>query len=226
MLFPLYDENPSRSFPFVTIGLIATNVAVFLYELSLGPFLPQFINTYAMIPANIIWGRSYLTILSSMFLHGGFVHIFGNMLYLWIFGNNVEDTLGHFPFLIFYLLAGLGGAMGHLLVSSASTVPTLGASGAIAGVLGAYIILFPGAYVVTVVPIFYFIRIVRLPALLVIGFWIVIQFLSGLASITAQPTATQATGGIAWFAHIGGFLAGVILILILPKKHQHEAGWF
>lgn len=226
MLFPLYDENPSRSFPFVTVGLIAANVAAFLYELSLGPALPQFINTYAMMPANIIRGQAYLTVLTSMFLHGGFVHIFGNMLYLWIFGNNVEDTLGHFQFLIFYLLAGLGGTIGHLLVSSASTVPTLGASGAIAGVLGAYILLFPGAYVVTAIPIFYFIRIVRLPALLVIGFWIVIQFLSGMASIATRPVAGEAAGGIAWFAHIGGFLAGVILILILPKKRQRQAEWF
>jgi len=223
VLFPLYDENPTRSFPFVTIGLILVNIGVFLYEISLGPALPQFINTYAMVPTRIIQGEAYLTILTSMFLHGGFLHIFGNMLYLWIFGNNVEDTLGHFNFLVFYLLAGLGGTIGHLATSPTSQIPTLGASGAIAGVLGAYIILFPGARIITAVPIFYFIRLVPLPAFLVIGFWIVIQFISGMTSV-AQGAVGQ-TGGIAWFAHIGGFLAGVILILILPKKRRGQAEW-
>jgi membrane associated rhomboid family serine protease len=223
MFFPLYDENPTETFPLITLSIIAINIAVFLYELSLGPQLTQFINTYAMVPATITQGQQYITIFTAMFLHGGFIHIFGNMLYLWIFGNNIEDTLGHLKFLFFYFLAGIGGAIGHLIVSPLSTVPTLGASGAIAGVLGAYIILFPHARVVTAVLILYFIRIIRLPAILVIGFWIVIQFLSGIASITAQPTFNQAASSVAWFAHIGGFLAGIILIFVLPARRKQDS---
>jgi membrane associated rhomboid family serine protease len=220
MLIPLYDENPTKAVPVVTIGLIIINILVFLYEVSLGGALQPFLNQYAMTPALISQGKNYYTIFTAMFLHGGFVHVGGNMLYLWIFGNNVEDTLGRLGFAAFYLLAGIGGALGHLLSAPSSQIPSLGASGAIAGVLGAYIFLFPRAYVVTVVPIFFFIRIIRLPALLVIGFWIIIQFLSGVASIVAQPTATGMTGGVAWFAHIGGFVTGLVLILLMPKRRR------
>lgn len=220
MLIPLYDENPSRTFPFVTIGIITANILIFLYEVSLGQNLQSFINQYAMIPAIITKGSSYFSVFTAMFLHGGFMHIAGNMLYLWIFGNNIEDALGHLNFAIFYLVSGLGGAIGHLLSAPASQIPSLGASGAISGVLAAYILLFPGAYVVTIVPIFYFIRIIRLPALLVIGFWVVIQFLNGFASIVARPVAAELTGGVAWFAHIGGFLTGFLLIILMPKKRR------
>lgn len=224
MLLPLYDENPSRTVPVVTVSLIILNILVFLYEVSLGENLQSFINQYAMTPALVSQGKNYFTIFTAMFLHGGFVHVGGNMLYLWIFGNNVEDTLGHVGFAAFYLLAGIGGALGHLFSAPASQIPSLGASGAIAGVLGAYIFLYPRAYVVTALPIFFFIRIIRLPALLVIGFWIIIQFLNGAASIVAQPTATEITGGVAWFAHIGGFVTGFILIFLMPKRRRRGQG--
>ncbi len=220
MLIPLYDENPSRTTPFITIGFIILNILAFLYEISLGPNLNSFINSYAMIPARLSQGSGYLSIFTAMFLHGGFIHIAGNMLYLWIFGNNIEDALGHLNFAIFYLLSGLGGAIGHILTAPTSQIPSLGASGAISGVLAAYILLYPRAYVVTIVPIFYFIRIIRLPALIVIGFWIVIQFLNGFASIVAQPVTTELTGGIAWFAHIGGFVTGFLLVLLMPKRDR------
>lgn len=220
MLIPLYDENPTQTIPVVTVGLIIINLLIFLYELSLGNALQPFITQYAMTPALLSQGKNYFTVFTAMFLHGGFVHVGGNMLYLWIFGNNVEDTLGHAGFGAFYLLAGIGGAIGHLLSAPGSQVPSLGASGAIAGVLAAYIFLFPGAYVVTVLPLFIFIRIIRLPALLVIGFWIVIQFLNGVASVVAQPTTTEMAGGVAWFAHIGGFVVGLVLILLMPKRRR------
>jgi membrane associated rhomboid family serine protease len=220
MLIPLYDENPTQTVPVVTVGLIIINILVFLYELSLGSALQPFITRYAMTPVLLSEGKNYFTIFTAMFLHGGFVHVGGNMLYLWIFGNNVEDTLGHVGFGAFYLLAGIGGAIGHLLSAPGSQVPSLGASGAIAGVLAAYIFLFPGAYVVSVLPLFIFIRIIRLPALLVIGFWIVIQFLNGVASIVTQPTTTEMAGGVAWFAHIGGFVVGLVLILLMPKRRR------
>ncbi len=228
-MFPLRDENPAETFPFMTVGLIIINIAVFIYQLSLGTeySLRQFIYTYSLIPYEITHGVSlfpgiqkipYLTILTSMFLHGGFIHIIGNMWYLWIFGNNVEDTLGHFKFTLFYLLCGLGGTFGHILSGPNSQIPSLGASGAIAGVLGAYLILFPTARILTLVPLFYFIQIVRLPALLLIGFWFILQLFSGVAAITSP----QQGGGIAWFAHIGGFLTGFLLILILPKRPRRR----
>lgn len=228
-MFPLRDENPTETFPWVTLALIAANVAIFLYQLSLGlegALQEQFIQTYALIPYEVTSGVNitpgvppyiYLPVLTSMFLHGGFVHIIGNMWYLWIFGNNVEDTLGHYKFLFFYLLAGLGGTVGHILSSPNSQIPSLGASGAISGVLGAYLILFPRARIITLIPIFFFIQIVRLPALFLIGFWFFLQLFSGAASLTSAQS-----GGVAWFAHIGGFLAGFLLILVLPKRKKHR----
>ncbi|HEY4687482.1 MAG TPA: rhomboid family intramembrane serine protease [Candidatus Subteraquimicrobiales bacterium] len=226
-MFPLRDENPTETFPWVTIALIAANVLVFLYQLSLGVeggSPEKFVYTYALIPYEVTKGTNitaevtpyiYLPIFTSMFLHGGFLHIISNMWYLWIFGNNVEDTLGHFKFIFFYLLAGLGGTVGHILSNPLSQTPSLGASGAIAGVLGAYLLLFPRARIITLLIIVFFIEIISLPALFLIGFWFVLQLLSGVGSIAGGQS-----GGVAWFAHVGGFIAGFILILILPKRKK------
>lgn len=220
-MFPLYDENPSKTFPFITISLILINIGVFINEISLGSNLHRFIQTYALIPFNISNGQGYLGFITSMFVHAGFVHIFGNMLYLWIFGNNIEDTLGHFKFFLFYILAGLGGSLAQIIVSPNSQIPIIGASGAIAGVLAAYLIMFPTARVATLVPIFLFLQIIKLPAILVIGFWIVVQFLNGVALVNGQTTGVSE--GVAWFAHIGGFLTGAVLIIILPKKRRRNS---
>lgn len=224
MLFPLYDENPTKSFPWVTFSLIIVNVLVFLYELSLQSAgkLPQFFQTAALIPYEIthvvkltpgVTNIGILSIFTSMFMHAGWLHIIVNMWYLWVFGNNVEDSLGHIKYLFFYLLCGIGGGIGHIIAQPNSPVPTVGASGAIAGVLAGYLILFPTARIVTILPIFIFIQIVRVPAILLIGIWIMIQIVSGMGSLSSQ-----ASGGTAWFAHVGGFVTGIILILLFSKK--------
>ena len=224
MLFPLYDENPTKSIPWITLLLILINVLVFIYELSLQSAgkLQQLFQTAALIPYEItnlakltsdVPNIGILAVFTSMFMHGGWLHIIGNMWYLWIFGNNVEDTLGHAKYLLFYLLCGIGGGIGHILSQPYSQVPTVGASGAIAGVLAGYLIMFPTARVVTIVPIFIFLQIVKVPAILLIGLWFLIQIASGMGSLS-----TQASGGTAWFAHIGGFIAGVVLVLVLSRK--------
>ncbi len=224
MVIPLRDENPTKTFPFVTVCLIAINIFVFVFELSLGlgtQSWEKFIYSHSMFPYRIVQGdlTAFLSIFTSMFLHGSWLHIIGNMLYLWIFGNNVEDYMGHFKFFFFYFLCGLGGAVGQILSNPTSTVPNLGASGAIAGILGAYLILYPGARILTAVPLFFFIQIIKLPAIFVIGFWFIIQVLSGLSSLGIE------SGGVAWFAHIGGFASGVILILFLHRR-KHKNNYF
>lgn len=227
MLLPLYDENPTNSFPVFNFLLIAINVLVFFWEISLGPTaLQQVIVDYGFVPKNLtdaimarrLFDPAYITIFTSMFLHGGFVHVFGNMLYLWIFGNNVEDRFGHIKFFLFYIFAGIAGVVGQTLVDPYSTIPGIGASGAIAGVLGGYLLMFPKARVVTIIPIFFFLQLIKLPAVIVLGFWIFVQFISGVASITSTP---QQVGGVAWFAHIGGFAGGILLTLLLPK-HKYR----
>lgn len=227
MIIPLRDQNPTRAVPLVTIGIIITNIVVFLYEISLGNNLNWLIDSYALFPARLTQSfnassvvlADFLPVLTSMFLHGGFVHIIGNMLYLWIFGNNIEDSLGHFKFLFFYLACGIGAAAAHIVSSPDSELPTIGASGAVAGVLAAYLLLFPGARVLTLVPVFFFIQLAELPAFLIIILWFFLQLANGVASITAQPVAAE-IGGVAWFAHIGGFLAGLLLILLLPRRKK------
>jgi len=219
-MIPLKDTNRSQSFPFVTVFLIILNGLVFIYELSLGQqgLLNRFIHEFAVIPAFFtspkFWAQNGILmaifpLFSSMFLHGGWLHFLGNMLYLWVFGDNVEDRLGHLRYLFFYLICGLVAAFLHIFTNPGSTIPTLGASGAIAGVLGAYLILFPGARVLTLVPIFFFFQLVELPALIFIGFWFVMQFFSGALSLVA---ANGQMGGTAWWAHIGGFVAGMLMI--------------
>ena len=228
MLFPLYDENPTKSIPWVTIFLIVANVLIFLYELSLESSgqLQQFFQTAALIPYEIthasktmagIPNIGVLTFFTSMFIHGGWLHVIGNMWYLWIFGNNIEEALGSAKYVLFYLVCGLGGGIGHILAQPNSQIPTVGASGAIAGVLAGYLILFPTARIVTIIPLFVFIQVVRVPAIVVIGVWFVIQLLSGAGSLTSEAAA-----GTAWFAHVGGFIAGILLILVLPKRKRAQ----
>ena len=219
-MFPLRDENHSERAPWVTRALIAINLAVFFYEISLGPGLPAFMQTWGLVPAHLsraLHGDAPLAgalapLFTSVFLHGGWLHVIGNMWYLWIFGDNVEDRLGHAGFITFYLAAGLASGVLHTLVNGGSTVPTVGASGAIAGVLGAYLVIFPRARVITLVPVFVFIQIMSLPAVLVLGLWIVLQFFSGALSL-AYDTAAHG-GGTAWWGHIGGFLFGLMVGLL------------
>jgi hypothetical protein len=229
-MIPFRDNIPSRTFPFVTIGLILVNVVVFFQEMALGSHLPLFFQTYGLIPLRVVHSlfsldpdmfASLFTLFSSMFLHGGWLHIIGNLWFLWIFGGSVEDFLGHFKFLSFYLLCGLLGNVAQVFFNYASPIPSIGASGAIAGVLGAYMILFPGARVLTLIPLFIIWPIVELPALVVLGFWFVEQFMFGFSSLAS---ATDQAGGVAWFAHIGGFVAGMILILRTRRSRRHRSG--
>jgi membrane associated rhomboid family serine protease len=209
-MFPIGDDNSARKlFPYITYSLIALNVLVFLVELVAGD---AFIETWAFVPSRFLAnpGGDFLTILTSMFMHGGWLHIGGNMLYLWIFGDNVEDRFGHFRYLVFYLLCGIAAAFTQLAFSLGSDIPNLGASGAIAGVLGAYVLLFPKRRVTVLL----WYGVVQMPALIVIGFWIVLQFFNGIGSIAVSTD----TGGVAYMAHIGGFIAGLVLALVLRGK--------
>jgi membrane associated rhomboid family serine protease len=214
-VIPIRDENPTKRFPWITALLLAANVAVFAYQLTLDPAsLQAFWAEWAFVPARFFASplafTQVATILSAMFMHAGWVHVGGNMLYLWIFGNNIEDRLGPVRFIAFYLVCGVAATLAQAFMAPASAIPTLGASGAIAGVLGAYLLLYPGASVLTLIPIFFFVEIARVPAYLVIGFWFVLQLGSGLAAI---GTGAAASGGVAWFAHLGGFAMGAVLAL-------------
>jgi len=227
-MIPLKDDVPSNGFPFVTIGLIVLNVLVFLYQASIGlgseRAAEAFIMEFGAVPCRVTGACAVpgdfpppiATIFTSMFMHGGLFHVAGNMLYLWIFGDNVEDTLGHGRFLLFYLLAGVAAAFAQIMVHPDSRVPMVGASGAVSGVLGAYLLLFPYARVLVLLIFGFFFRIVRWPASIVLGFWIVVQFLNGL--ITVSVAAGGAAGGTAWFAHIGGFLAGIVLLFLMRPR--------
>ncbi|MFQ3618517.1 MAG: rhomboid family intramembrane serine protease [Cyanobacteriota bacterium] len=222
-MVPLNDENPTRITPYITYGLIIANILVFLYEISLSqPELERFLQTWAVVPRQLTasFGEGtaavsltpvpeWVTLFTSQFLHGGFLHLAGNMLYLWIFGNNIEDKLGHGKFLIFYLACGALAALCQWFVASGSEIPSLGASGAIAGVMGAYILRFPKARILTLVPLGIILIPFRIPALLFLGFWFVMQAFSGLASLNVTTAAE--TGGIAYWAHAGGFVFGMIL---------------
>jgi membrane associated rhomboid family serine protease len=225
-MIPLRDAVPAESFPAATMLLIALNVLAFLYELSLGRALDVFIMQYGAVPLRFTraWQRGdvstvqrFLPLFTAMFLHGGWLHLGGNMLYLWIFGDNVEDRLGHVRFLLFYLACGLAAALTQIYVHPISKIPMVGASGAVAGVLGAYLILFPHARVLALIPILFFFQIVELPAVLFLVFWFLTQFLSGAVSITGDPSLT---GGVAWWAHIGGFVGGVALGFAIPKRKR------
>jgi membrane associated rhomboid family serine protease len=215
-MFPLRDTQPSYSKPVVTVLLIVVNILVFLFEISLEPFARnEFIAAYGLVPDQF----SFLNVLTSMFLHGGWMHVLGNMWFLWIFGDNVEDLLGHWKFLLFYLLCGVAAALGQVLSNPYSTAPMVGASGAIAGVMGAYLIKFPRARVLTLVFILFFITTIEIPAPIMLAYWFVIQLFSGLGSI-ARTHLTD--GGVAFFAHVGGFIAGMVLVSIMGVNDRYK----
>ncbi|MFY9560227.1 MAG: rhomboid family intramembrane serine protease [Terriglobales bacterium] len=228
-MIPLRDDQPSFSTPFINYFLIVLNVLVFLFELSVGMQSPgalnAFLSIFGVVPQHtvaVLTGQSYdspataiLPFFTSMFLHGSFYHLGGNMLFLWIFGDNVEDYLGHFRYLVFYLGGGIVAAMAQILLNPNSPIPTVGASGAIAGVMGAYFILYPRARVlVWFPPIFLF----HVAAWLMLGYWFLMQFLSG--TVTSIAVTSQTTGGIAFWAHVGGFVAGVLMIKVFPERPQ------
>lgn len=241
-MIPLHDDNPTEITPVVTIALIVMCSLVFLYEASLPDRIAQaFVFQYGAIPA-LIFGNvpeaadevlavpATVTLFTSMFLHGGWMHLIGNMLYLWIFGNNIEDVMGHVKFVVFYVTCGLLAALSHALTDPTSGIPMVGASGAISGVLGAYLLLFPRAQVMVLIPLGIFTRLMYIPAGWVLGFWFVMQLLSGGMSLG------QGGGGVAFFAHIGGFVAGMVLIgffknpgvrFFAPARHRgwHRAQW-
>lgn len=216
-MIPLRDDNPRRTFPAITYLLIAINVLAFLWELGLGAQLDRVIFSIAFIPRNFwvpgYWISDLTTMIASMFLHGGFMHIGSNMLYLAIFGDNIEDRLGHFRYVLFYFACGIVATLAHAFFSPTSAIPAIGASGAIAGVLGAYLVLYPHARVTTLIPIFFFITVRQLPAVVILGLWFVLQLFSGVGSL-GVPDA-QDMGGVAYFAHIGGFVAGMLLIFLV-----------
>ncbi|HIE06105.1 MAG TPA: rhomboid family intramembrane serine protease [bacterium (Candidatus Stahlbacteria)] len=225
-MIPLKDDIRSRSLPVLTYSIIGINLLVFLYQfIFTDPH--QFIRLYGTIPFEIVHNvdlqpRSpypvYSNLIFSMFIHGGFLHIVGNMLFLWVFGDNVEDGFGKIRYLSFYLVAGLAGSFLHIIVDPQSRIPAVGASGAISGVLGAYAVLYPRARVLALVPIFFFLRIMYLPAFLFIGIWFFFQLIYAGASGTAG-------GGVAWFAHIGGFIAGIIFGLAIGRRNQRRQTW-
>jgi len=214
-MFPIGDDNSGeRSFPVVTYALIALNVLFFLVELNGGD---SFIQQWSLVPRRFLANPAgdFPTIFTSMFMHAGWLHLLGNMLYLWIFGDNVEDSFGHAKFLIFYLLCGIAATFAQLVFTATSSVPNLGASGAIAGVLGAYIVMFPRGQVRVMMGR----GIIPMPALVVIGFWIVLQFVSGIGSISQSAE----TGGVAYLAHIGGFIAGIVLSFVFRTSRTRQA---
>jgi membrane associated rhomboid family serine protease len=225
-MIPLADSIRSRRTPYVNYALIAANVAIFLYELSLGPRLDEFIHRFGVTPRLITLAfrgdapeAVWLTLITSQFLHGGWAHLLGNMLFLWIFGDNIEDRFGHLGYLLFYLFCGVGAALAQVVTAPLSPIPLIGASGAIAGVLGGYFILYPGSWVTVLFPLFFFLVPLNVPAVLVLLLWFVGQFFAGLATIHSTTTAT---GGIAFWAHVGGFLLGAALALVLPKAPAYE----
>jgi membrane associated rhomboid family serine protease len=215
-MIPLRDTQPSSSFPSVTVMLIAVNVAVFLYQFSLDPWqLNHFIARYAVIPDRLQLGD----LITSMFLHGGWMHLIGNMWFLWIFGDNVEDILGHGKFLAFYIGCGIAAALIHAILNTYSRVPTVGASGAIAGVMGAYLVKFPHSRILTLVPIIIFFTTFEIPAFLMLLYWFFIQIFSGIGSVGYSQISG---GGVAWFAHVGGFLAGILLVHLLGTRERYR----
>ena len=219
-MIPLRDVIPSRTTPVVTISLIVINLIAFVYELMLGEGVNAFLLYWGLVPAAFSW----VTVMTSMFLHGGFFHVAGNMLYLWIFGDNVEDRMGHGRYIVFYLLCGVAAALAQTILDPDSTVPMVGASGAIAGVMGAYFVLYPHSRIVTLVPIFVFIQIMEIPAIFFLGIWFVMQFLSGVGSIATA--AGEPTGGIAFWAHVAGFAAGMSSVVVFRRRERQRVEWW
>ena len=225
-MIPLKNLRPRTHFPAITLALIIVNFIIFFYQLTLDPrALQSFILTYSMIPARAqlalahsqyTLAQGFVPLFTSMFLHGGWLHIIGNMWFLWLFGPNAEDRLGHVPYLGFYLVCGLGAGIAQTVFSLGSTIPGLGASGAIAGVLGAYVVFFPSSRILTLVTLFFWWFFARLPAVLFIGLWFAVQFFSGIGSLGSAQA-----GGVAWWAHVGGFLLGMLLVSGM-RRNQPE----
>jgi membrane associated rhomboid family serine protease len=215
-MIPLRDSEPSHSTPFVTVSLITVNALVFFYQLSLDRFsFNNLIAAYGLIPGQLHPGA----FVTCMFLHGGWLHLIGNMWFLWIFGDNIEDILGHAKYLLFYLLCGVAAGLVHVAFNAGSRLPTIGASGAIAGVMGAYLLKFRHSRVVTLVPIFFFLTTMEIPAVYILIYWFVVQLVSGFGSIGYSQLSQ---GGVAWFAHVGGFLAGMLLILAMRPAGRYK----
>jgi rhomboid family protein len=227
-MIPLKDDTPRLTTPLLNYFLIFANLAVFLFELSLGRRAQKtFFYTFGLIPAHLTAllhaphapahamppGLALLPILTSMFIHAGWLHLIFNMWFLWVFGRNLEDALGHFPYLVFYFVCGIAAALAQTLSNPAALIPTVGASGAIAGVMGGYFVLYPRARVLMLVP-FFFIFFLWLPAWVVLGYWFVLQFLSGVGTSLVAANS----GGVAFWAHVGGFLAGILLVGIFPSR--------
>ena len=214
-MIPLRDVIPSRTTPFVTITIIVLNALAWLLELSLSPGqLKQFLYVYGVVPADF----HAPTLVTSMFLHGSWSHILGNMWYLWIFGDNVEDRCGHGRFVVFYLLCGIAAALGQVVMNPDSMLPTIGASGAIAGVMGAYFVLYPQSRVLTLIPLFFWFEVIELPAIVLLGFWFLLQ----LVNAGAVASTAGTSGGVAFAAHVAGFLVGAGGILVFRKRERFE----
>lgn len=221
-MIPLRDDNPTTLKPVITVGLIALCTLAFFWQLSLGAHAEAVIQALGVMPATLFGSQrpspelmqvpAALTIVTSMFLHGGWMHLIGNMLYLWIFGNNVEDAMGHGRFILFYLFCGVAAVLAQALPAPDSTIPMIGASGAISGVLGAYLLLYPHARVLVLIPLGYFSRMLYLPAMLVLGFWFLLQLLSTFLADPNQP-------GVAFGAHAGGFIAGMLLVPLFKRRN-------
>jgi membrane associated rhomboid family serine protease len=222
-MIPLRDSQRSNSTPVITIGLIVVNVLAFLYQTSLDRFsLNHVIMEYGVVPSRL----QLTSLATSMFLHGGWMHLIGNMWFLWIYGDNVEDILGHAKYLIFYLACGVTAALAHVALNGDSRVPTIGASGAIAGVMGAYMVKFPRARIITLIFLFVFVTTIEIPAYVILLYWFVIQIFSGVGSIGYSQISQ---GGVAWFAHVGGFVTGIVLVMLMrtrePYRLHRELHW-
>ena len=222
-MIPIHDDNPTDNPTFVTWALIAICVLIFIIQFSAAPpitqqitysfgLIPAVLNNFASLPGEVHRVSAEMTLLTSMFLHGGFMHLAGNMLYLWIFGNNIEDCMGHVKFILFYVLCGIAAAYAQVFFNPDSTIPMVGASGAISGVLGAYLLVYPKAHVLVLIPLGFIMQTIRLPAVVVLSLWFAIQIIS---SLNAEP----GTPGVAWYAHIGGFVAGCALIPLFKSRH-------
>jgi membrane associated rhomboid family serine protease len=219
-MIPLRDVIPSRTTPFVTITLIILNAFAFGFELLLpGPERAAFIQAFGIVPAEFTWP----SVITSMFLHGGWLHVIGNMWYLWIFGDNVEDRLGHGRYLAFYLLCGVVAGLAQTMVNPESYVPTIGASGAIAGVMGAYFVLYPHSRVLTLIPLFIFIEVIEIRAIYFLGFWFLMQVFAGVGSV-AHTTGTE--GGVAFWAHVAGFGAGIGGVFLFRQPERQRVEWW
>jgi membrane associated rhomboid family serine protease len=218
-VIPLRDVIPSRTTPYVTVAIIIVNALAFMLELS-APDIQDFVFAYGLVPAEFSW----VNVFTSMFLHGGWLHIVGNMWFLWIFGDNVEDRMGHGRFIVFYLLCGITAALAQTLMAPNSGIPMVGASGAIAGVMGAYFVLYPRSRIVTLVPLFMFMQIMEVPAILFLGIWFLMQFISGVGTVTTL--AAREAGGVAFWAHVAGFVTGVAAVLVFRRPERQRVEWW